>query len=143
MIVDTAHNLGDIAWCLRTSKVARKAPCRACDDTGRIDVPQTERGWVRCPDCGGYTRQGEVVAEVDAYEVEGPLTIGMVRVSVTAAGEQDECYMAFETGVGSGTVYPVERLFPSREAAVAHAEALGMMPMAEALRAVRPEGRAS
>ena len=143
MIIETAYNLGDIAWYLRTSKVARKAPCLACDDAGRIALPQTARGWVTCPDCGGYTRQGETVAEVVAYEVDGPLTIGMARVIVTAAGERDESYMAVETGVGSGTVYPVEVLFLSREAAEAHAEAQGMMPRAEALRVVRSEGRAS
>ena len=59
---------------------------------------------------GVYETDRELVAEI------GRRTIGQVRTEIEA--ERTEItYMAWETGVGSGSLLPEENLYPTREAA--------------------------
>ena len=66
------------------------------------------------------------------WRVNGPLTIGQVRVTITDSpgleGENlfdnymaqkgtEEEYMCIETGIGSGTLWSVEKLFQTKFAA--------------------------
>ena len=77
--------------------------------------------------------------QTDGWNVIGPLTIGKVSVSVTDSPgvdgeevfsnfmpqkEHKETYMCIETGIGSGNIYYVERLFHDKESAKAEAESL-------------------
>jgi len=67
-----------------------------------------------------------------SFHTEGPLTIGKVIKEVTDSpgieGEDlfdnykkqkkdEEKYMCIETGIGTGTLHSVEKLFPSKEEA--------------------------
>lgn len=68
----------------------------------------------------------------DKWHVVGPLTIGQVRVEITDSpgiegeeifdnykaqkGEKEQ-YMCIETGIGSGTIHPVDRLFYDKASA--------------------------
>ena len=74
------------------------------------------------------------VYPTDRWEIIGPLIIGQIRVTLTdspglpdektfdnykAKKEYTEEYMCVETGIGSGQVYPMERLFKYKEEAQA------------------------
>ncbi len=78
----------------------------------------------------------------DKWQVIGPMTIGQVRVEITNSpgveGEElfnnymaqmgvEEQYMCVETGIGSGTLYHVDRLFDSKSAAETEANASNAM----------------
>lgn len=132
MKITTKYDLGDVVYYLSTETIARKKPCQSCGDRGRIEMPSTKRGWVTCPDCGGYSRQGEVVDSVTAYTVKGPLTIGQAR-GVVGGGLSETTYMCAETGIGSGTVYTEEHLFTSPDWAAVAAAKEGWMTRDEAL----------
>lgn len=135
--VTTRFGLGDVVFYLRHELVARHAACGACSGTGAILLPQTQRGYVGCPDCGGYAHQGPLIDTVDAYDITGPLTVGEVRVVVNNDGALTESYMCVETGVGSGTVYKSDRLFVSLDAAEEWATAAGWMHRPDAIAEVR------
>jgi hypothetical protein len=140
----TKFSLGDQVWTIHSSHEEIKLPCRFCRGQGWLPVEganEAQRS-VKCPECGGSAliRLGswpEWRAEPD------PLTIGQIQLRVydragvdngqradnlnparvAALHEDDEeGYMAWSTGVGSGTVHHAEDLFASKEEAVEEAE---------------------
>ena len=109
--------IGEKVFTYSIHHVERRVPCTFCSGQGRI---QGEDGTTaKCPVCTG---NGETRVRPDdvKVEVEGPLTIGQVRVTYTHPlynQERDECYMCKETGVLCGTRYNVKRLFRTKEEA--------------------------
>lgn len=132
MKIETKFSNGDRVYAITSERVKVWHPCGFCGATGRIaGADATDRS---CPECVG--RRGSYTYEDKGWNVElMPLTIGQVRVEITetpGSGDPDEIfdnfkprtdyderYMCVETGVGSGTLHNGEKLFATREAAIA------------------------
>lgn len=132
MKLETKFSCGDTVYRGYVADGRKKIPCKECGGRGRLKLEGKDYT-VSCPPCNGsggsYEWEGRPVAEA--------MTIGQVRVEFTqSAGDPDsmfdnykpqsaykESYMCIETGVGSGNVWDVERLFLTMEEAKAHAAA--------------------
>ena len=57
-----------------------------------------------------------------AWQIEGVLTIGLVRIQATNSSEQKVEYMCNETGVGDGRIYCEEDFFVTAEEALKECE---------------------
>jgi hypothetical protein len=107
------YALGDTVHGVSTWKSMRQEACAVCAGTGHIDVPKASRPAV-CPERDCYL--GNVAVEqCIAYKVM-ELTIGQVIIRHTA-GATEISYMCDETGIGTGQVWPENRLFPDPESA--------------------------
>ncbi len=98
-------------------------PCTFCNETGLI-IGYDQQTF-NCPYCHG--RRGHKKFDKKIYSVNQPMTIGEVRIKsrckhrsenkeiFTNYGDQvalyEEEYMCYETGIGSGTVWSLERIF--------------------------------
>jgi hypothetical protein len=136
----TKFSLGQWVWKVYPSTEDIEVPCRLCRGRGWLHAKgaNNESCSVKCPSCGvnatvrlGTWPEWRVVSE--------PLQIAMIRlevfdrtgddngeradnrnparVSCTHGVEDRESYMAWSTGVGSGTLHSVEDLFASCEEA--------------------------
>ena len=135
MKIETKYSNGDRVWLINQRQKKEFISCSFCSGTGIIKgSDKTER---TCPDC--YGRKGNTKWLEMEWQVEGSLTIGRVGVEVigeTKGHEPDsifcnygpqkyeykEEYMCLETGIGTGRVYEVACLFPTREEALAECE---------------------
>ena len=122
-----------------SSDYARKiVGCDACQKTGKIKINAED---YVCPKCHGASAYPQVCGS--KYYVSHEGVIGKVQIEhmvpyrgnnhfdVTdaliedgGAPDYEVNYMIDETGVGSGTVWPQNRLFPSREVAQAECDRL-------------------
>jgi hypothetical protein len=118
MRLETKRKLGEKFWALRlqyrvASRNRRTVPvildivCPTCNGWGKVDGPKAP---------GDYTLQ--------------ELTIGQIECVVDKAGRSWR-FMAEETGVGSGTIYREDDMFPTSAAARTHAENAGFTPRSE------------
>ncbi|HET7406248.1 MAG TPA: hypothetical protein VFJ21_03815 [Mycobacteriales bacterium] len=126
MNITTRYSIGDTVWHLRTRRQRRKVTCPLCGGKGRVPIGDTDRD-THCPDCrwgGVYETDRTLMGEI------ARLTIGQVRAEVE--GDRTEItYMAWETGVGSGSILAEANLYPTRkdaEQACADAGAVLLTP---------------
>lgn len=135
----TKFSLGDRVWKVHQTTEEIRLPCRTCRGHVYIEgkAANGELCMVKCPNCGvnATVRLG---TWPEWKVAPGPLQIGMIQLTVldrTGADNENradnlnparagrmcvvdgENYMAWSTGVGSGTVHYVEDLFASREKA--------------------------
>lgn len=123
MTVTTRYDLGQHVWHAKTFNARCAKPCALCDGTGRVPIAADASKEATCPDCHGRLWSTTEMEYDETRATIRPLTLGQVTVKVEATGTEVR-YMAEETGVGSGTVYMEEHLYPSRaEALVACAGA--------------------
>jgi hypothetical protein len=117
MRLDTKFDLGSAVVGIRSQQKEYWARCEFCDATSEVTGANGESR--RCPECHG--RKGRKAWEPEAWRVVGTMTVGQVRVVVTAwpGDALAEEYMLVETGVGSGQVWQAADLF----ATLAEAEA--------------------
>jgi hypothetical protein len=118
------YQIGDTVWWLHTWDVPDRKPCPVCKGERRVRIEGMDR-WVPCPEsstgadprvrCSDGTIRGDGTATRCYLD---PRTIGQVRVTVTEGEPVEVVYMAHETGIGSGSLLPEEKLFPTYEAAV-------------------------
>jgi hypothetical protein len=129
MRIETEFDPGDVVFHVRKTTRPTRERCPSCGGNGRMTGMDGER--VVCPTC--YGRRTVVTGNEETRVVDGPLTIAEVRVLERPEhreGEdsefanyghveprREETYMCRETGVGTGTIYRVENLFFTREAA--------------------------
>ena len=135
MKFETKYSCGDIVYEIAYSTRRYEVACPACEGTGKVTLANGER---MCPEC--YGRRTEWRHVDTEWHVTGALTVGEVRVSYRSeytegedtiacnTGHQEEKYteeyMCRETGIGSGRVYKLERLFPTLEDARAECDRL-------------------
>ncbi len=122
MKIETKFDLGQAVWLVKEYPKHVTIPCPGCE--GRGDIPLADGTSGRCPKCYGNKTKVNV-ASVD-WHVDGPMTIGNVRVSLFGVPNEDEHederrYMCHETGVGSGTLWREPDLFATRQEAEAEA----------------------
>lgn len=131
------YALGDVAYALTMREERGSHLCAVCGGDGNVKVPKTEKP-ATCPECRGAGHRPDREATL-LYDVER-LTIGKVQDarwwnhkdlrSVT----QEIRYMAEETGVGSGMLWPEGRLFRHPAEAEIVAEGYGAVPSGRAPR---------
>jgi hypothetical protein len=95
-----------------------RVPCVDCDGRGTLAL---KTGPGRCPTCFG--RGHDTHYENKAWHVDsrGPGVVGDVRFK-DFRGEREEGYMCSCTGVGSGTIWPADRLFATTAEAQAECD---------------------
>lgn len=128
MKLETEFDLGQQVFCVRRDVLVGRKTCTFCRGIGFV-IGEDKTSEL-CPKCKG----GKMVIGYDkaVWQVRGPFTIGQIQLDVTnspgIAEEtifdnykpqvgREERYMLVETGVGSGQVYELEHLLPSKKAA--------------------------
>lgn len=111
------YSLGDRVYALSLRDERRSLACPICDGNQRVPVEGTDK-LAFCPECNGGGQVQEDVPRL-MYSVKS-LTIGKVTASCWFADDtrpeavvREVRYMAEETGVGSGRVWPEGSLFPT------------------------------
>lgn len=120
--------LKDKVWTYYVSKEVDYAICDVCKGQGKVAVVGDENLKAECPRCmPSWSHPGRVESGIKhTYELT-LLTIGQIRSEITS-GENDwppTCrteYMAFETGIGSGTLHDEAKLFATKSEAIGAAE---------------------
>ena len=125
MIFSTKYNINDMVYHIALRKKQEFVKCTACNAHGRITLLDGET--TECPKCHGDGGKTQYLDE--CWLMDRTLTIGQVRSKVTnmkktgifdnvgefelGADKKEVEYMAYETGIGSGTIWREEDLFPS------------------------------
>lgn len=159
MKIETKFDLGQKVYRIGTTSERTKATCAKCAGTGacRVTFADLTAGTLRCDHCHGT---GWVYVEpVAGWAVRGTDVIGQVRVQETRSdglpGYEDwqsgqhnlgprpysyeEQYMLVGTGIGSGTIWPVAKLFASNEEALAECDRLNALPVCPACGSIEPD----
>lgn len=135
MEIKTKYDFGDkVFFIVRTRKKVIKH-CPFCAGKGKITGADDKTR--SCPEC--YDRRTVTEWLPTAWQITRAMTVGEVRVEVTNSPGipdeemfdnykpqkgQKEQYMCIETGIGSGSLYNVEKLFPTKEEAQAECDKL-------------------
>lgn len=139
MLIESKYNLNQSVWAINKAQKKMFVSCQACTGTGEIRL--ADNVLRRCPVCYG-SKSSTLYLDV-AWVVEPKLTIGQIQGKVTnirpesifknvghyeqGLTECEFCYMAYETGIRSGTVYEQDRLFESLEKAQQECDRLNNM----------------
>ena len=138
--LQTKYGIGDEVWRMRTYRDRVGTDCGVCHGSGEVGVAGHDDLTTYCPvrEC----RWGQVFPASDAlYADIRLLTIGKIEVIVEALAPDSTRrpisvvrYMAWETGVGSGTNHREKDLYDSCGDAEAAAFAVGAVVRAEVTR---------
>ena len=129
MDIKTKYSLNDTVYLIRNKPLVHFEKCGACSGDGVVVLNDEKTR--TCPEC--YGRKGFSRNGPDKWQIEGSLRIGQVRAKITniksdgmfdnvgdyseGCTESEIEYMAYETGVGSGTIHDESNLFPTYEEA--------------------------
>jgi hypothetical protein len=129
MDIKTQFGINDKVWLINKEAKKEWEKCEACCGSGLVTLADNKER--PCPEC--YTKGGKTVWLDQEWTVARELTIGQVQATITniesdgdfcnmgdhkEGGDVYKCqYMAYETGVGSGTCYHEESLFASEQEA--------------------------
>ena len=127
MNIATKYGLGDEVWLIRRDKPKTWIRCTFCDgyETPQANLaPNTtitggDGSTKTCPECHGSG--GRYIYLELEWCVTRKLTLGQVMIR-KSSDYLDEEYMAHETGVGSGSVYQVANLYPTKKEAQAECD---------------------
>lgn len=139
MNITTKYNLGQSVFTVRRDFATRIIKCRACENTRKVTIREVE---YVCPKCHGTANSKEhcgqkwfVWEKGEIGKIDYEITAGKYASSnsnmpryfsdeqLAAADEIQIRYMIDATGVGSGTLWEEEDLFPTREEAQAKCDA--------------------
>lgn len=110
MKLQSTYSLGEHVYYITSSRWPKNVMCNACAGFGTIELKDSSS--IICPRC--YGRGLITETWIDEYRVrDTPLTVGQVRIEISVTEYKEE-YMMEETGVGSGSIYDVTDLFPSK-----------------------------
>lgn len=129
MEIKTKFGINDVVFLIRNQTEQYREPCAACSSRGFIVLDDKKER--RCPECYG---NGEFARHRPTkWRVIQTLTIGKITaeaVNIRKMGDFDNYgeyeegstefetkYMAYESGIGSGSVYDEENLFRTEEEA--------------------------
>lgn len=128
-VIETKYSIGDVVWHASTSTERKQRPCPDCNGTRKWKAisPAGNEYDFTCPRCTARYQSNDVLS-LDysaSVPIVSKLTIGSVRHdSHKFVGGSETQYMCVETGVGSGSIYDEDRLFPSEEEALAAAQVM-------------------
>lgn len=125
----TKYSIGDVVWYATTTTERKQHPCPDCLGTRewKAIAPSGREYKFACPRCGGgYSGNSDTSLSYTASVGRASkLTIGQVRAVVGGDGnswEKPASYMCRETGIGGGSVYDEDSLYPSEAEALAAAK---------------------
>ena len=125
MKIETKFNCGDVVFSVNNNMVRSWKVCEFCGGDGEIIGSNKKTRC--CPEC--YRKGGNYEWLSEGWHVGDMLTIGQVRTEFTGTwdGSSDlwsnygpqrkrykEDYISRETGIGSGSVHKVEKLFSTK-----------------------------
>jgi len=129
MKIETKFNINDKVYSIKQERRKEWQPCVVCVSKGEVMLG--DKQWRPCPEC--YGKKGKYVYFDLEWQVLNPVTIGKVEAEVQNITPDDEFahighfeegktvqqneYMAYETGIGSGTIWKEDILFASLEEA--------------------------
>jgi hypothetical protein len=120
MNIETKFDLGQKVWKIRRERRKEWEPCAFCGGEGRITGKNNKDRY--CPACIGH-RGKDIYKDMAWSVVEESMTVGEVKIRRSLRKESDEeQYMCWETGVGSGTLHDADDLFASFDKAETEAE---------------------
>jgi hypothetical protein len=133
MRIETAYAINDVVVPISVLSKETWVECPACGGTGKVTLRDGEHP---CPKC--YGNRGSKQYCDHCWQITSPITIGQVRAVLTnlkktgmfdnvgeyadGSDELEVSYMAYETGVGSGSVYYERNLFRSNADAQAECD---------------------
>ena len=122
MKIETKYNFGDTVYSFQIAQKKIWGDCDFCSGKGIITGDNNNTH--TCPNC--YGKGGIYTWEEKKYTVGESMTIGEIRTQSRAKYKSDysdfdnygnqtakyeETYMCYETGIGSGTLHPGDKLF--------------------------------
>lgn len=129
MKINTKFGINDTVYLIRKDNEQKWVKCPACSGSGRIML--LDKKDRICPEC--YGNGGKTISLDLKWLVVGSLTIGKVSASIEniesdgdfsnigsykeGADKYKYQYMAYETGIGSGSCYYEDHLFLDEEEA--------------------------
>lgn len=140
MKLNTTYGLNDKVFPITLDRKREYVPCAACNGMGEVQLADGEKH--QCPVCYGSGGHGKWLDK--KWHVGSALTIGQVQIEATNIVKSgmfdnigqfsegrtkiEERYMAYETGIGSGTLYYGELLFATEVAAQAECDKRNQQP---------------
>ena len=140
MKLETKYNFGDTVFQIWRDFGKKWIECPFCAGEGRIFGKN--KSMIFCPECDG--RKGKFEQTAIKWSVQKKLTIGEIRTKSRCEHQQDsdfdnygnitekyeEKYMCYESGIGSGTIWNVEVLFPTKKEAQTECDRLNDLEVA-------------
>lgn len=125
MNITTKYSIGDTVWYVRDDLCEKVITCETCNDSKEVKI---KGDMFKCPNCVTSRNNNRWKRR---HFVDGSSTVGSVRFELTRhkyePPEEKREYMLEATGVGSGTLWKEDLLFPSREEAQAYCDALNLL----------------
>jgi hypothetical protein len=137
-VIETKYGVGDVVWRAGITTESRAHQCPDClgEKKWSCRSPAGGEFEIPCPRCGDVYQSDRALSLKYAWWVPTTerLTIGSIQAGVGNPDSYDygNRYMCLETGVGSGTVYGEADLFPTKEEALAAAQAKADLNNADA-----------
>ena len=111
----TKFNLGEHVYIVSSHRFDRIVRCKPCHNTGNVIIGDEQ---LLCPKCNGRSTHTQYAGE-KFYVEEFDTVVGKIAIEEISPGywhREDEpnpkiTYMVSTTGVGSGTLWPEERIF--------------------------------
>lgn len=123
--IETKYGIGDVVWAAGTKTEQRQHDCPDCLGSRKWEARSPAGGVfaVECPRCNATYQSNRALSLKYVLLVPSvqKLTIGQVRAYAGPDGKT--AYMAHETGVGSGSLWYEDQLFPTEEEAIAASQA--------------------
>ncbi len=129
MNIESKFNLNDKVYPVERSRKTEREKCMKCDGLRGTKWP--DGSWERCGSCYGNGYIDKLSGVL--WLVGDILTIGQIQIKIESIkktgifdniGEYDadnvlieEKVMCYETGIGSGTVHPMDKMFATQDEA--------------------------
>ena len=149
MILQSKFNFKDIVHAIGFTQQKIWHSCGFCAGSGKIKGKNDKS--LTCPNCRG--NRGNHIYEAKKWAIIQTLTIGEIRVKTRCEYKtenhtyfdnyssqkalEERKYMCYETGIGSGTVWPEDQLFYTTATAQIECDRLNAIE-ADRRRSVRP-----
>jgi hypothetical protein len=126
-VIETKYSVGDKVFYANITTEKKQHPCPDCKGSRAWAVSSPAGGeyTIPCPRCAArFLNDRDLSLDYSAFTPFATrMTIGSVQFnSATSSWDSGARYMCAETGVGSGSVYPEDRLFLTEEEALVKAQ---------------------
>jgi len=120
MNIKTKFDLGDTLYCITTKREEYYEDCPFCGGTGKIVGKDGAKRY--CPEC--YNRHSGKIRKYNqlAWAISGSIVVRQISVRIDAEKYREEQYMSWLRSSGGGMLWPVEKLFMTKEEAQAECD---------------------